>query len=68
MHKLYVFSNPGGGGEFVVISDWPPVDVIAEHTEAIVARLDKVLEIKGDATSFPCDRRLRPVAPYNVKP
>ena len=58
MHRLYVFSEESGEGEFVVISEEPEQEVINEWTTGMI-RLDEALDIDGSATSFPCDRALR---------
>lgn len=56
--RLYTFSKSSGSGEFVVISDLPQQEILDEYTTERVA-LDRVVDIDGDATSFPCDRPLR---------
>ena len=60
MHKLYVFTDPSGEGEFVIISDEPEPEVIREYSdEDENLSCYKVLEIDGNADAFPCDRPLR---------
>jgi len=55
MHYLYLFDDP----EFVVISDAPITEVIAEWApEGAPTRLFEKTPIYGDAASFPCDRKL----------
>ena len=58
MFRLYQFSDPSGGGEFVVISERPDFEVRDEYADGDIV-LDDVLEIDGDATTFPCDHSLR---------
>ena len=55
-HKVYYFSSDNGEREFVVISDQDKADVIAEHGEGVC--FCGVLELDGNATSWPCDRPL----------
>lgn len=64
-HRLYRFSKQlredeviDIDGEFVIISDLPEQEIIDEYTHS-QASLDEVLDIDGDATSFPCNRALR---------
>lgn len=58
-HRIYAFSEESGEGEFVVISDLPVSDVVAEYSLGSRFQLDNVREIVEDATSLPCDCRLR---------
>lgn len=55
-HKLYHFCSKSGNREFLVISDRPEADVVAEFGGDDV--LDDVLDIADDASSLPCDRKL----------
>jgi hypothetical protein len=55
-YKLYYFSSENGEREFVVISDRPQADVVAEFSGD--AQLTETLDIDGDATALPCDRVL----------
>ena len=65
-HRIYHFLRSDGGGErridglgeeYVVISEGSTNEVVGEYVEPGFY-LDKVLDIDGDATSFPCDRIL----------
>lgn len=55
-YKIHYFSTENGEREFVVISDRPVADVVAEFSGD--AALIKSLDIEGDATSLPCDHVL----------
>ena len=57
-HYLYRFSRCNGDGEFVVISDDPPKEVIAKYAGDDIQH-DGTARIEDDATAFPCDRSLR---------
>lgn len=59
MYKIYYFSDRSGESEFVVISDQPKLQVVEDHGDG--HQLQEVLDIDGDATSMPCDRRLKRV-------
>ena len=53
MYYLYLFASEGPFPERVVISDADRETVRADYGE-----WQERLEIRGDATSFPCDRAL----------
>ena len=55
--RLYLFSEPSGERECVVISDENPNEVRKEYEEGN-RQLDSCLEIEGNATCFPTDREL----------
>lgn len=57
-HRLYVFSDPNGEREIVVISE-EPYTKLREEYEDHGRRLDQALDIVGSATMFPCDRELK---------
>lgn len=57
MYRIYCFSRPSGGGEFVVISDLDPASVVREWAIGGVT-LDGHVDIDGDASGLPCDRAL----------
>jgi hypothetical protein len=56
-YRLYRFACKDIVDEFVVISNLPKEEVSAEYAIGDIY-LDCVVEIDGDATSFPCDRQL----------
>lgn len=55
-HRLYYFSSDNGEREFVVVSDLPKHEVIAEHEGE--AEYCESFDIVGNCTSLPCDRVL----------
>lgn len=61
MHCLYCFSNDNGSIEFVVISDLPEEEVIANYESELrgITVSGEPLPIDGDATAYPCDRELK---------
>lgn len=56
-HRLYYFSSDDGATEFVVISNLPARQIMAEH-ETVDAICREARDIDGDCTSWPCDRIL----------
>lgn len=54
--NLYYFCSEDAEREFVVISERPQAEVVAEFSNN--ATLSAVLAIDGDATILPCDRVL----------
>ena len=56
--RIYSFSLESGEKEFVIISDLPENEVLAEYATNGHS-LDIMIEIDGDATGLPCDRELR---------